>query len=549
MLTHSRAEIAIEKTLHSKKRQGEKRAIASQVPLLLFLSPTSTSSFEKKNSNKMAPRPVLKTAFLGLLLCASAALMLTGSSNFAYAATSKRAKRAKAEAAVAAAPSAADTILSALNVKTLIADEPNARLTELGDLSDSEDTRTRLYLSPSHQKAAALIKKWMTGAGLEVTTDAVGNVRGRINGNGTTAVSSSSKAKTSNKSKVPKRWITGSHFDVVPDGGEFFLLLFFIFKEREEERERESEKKTSSFSQPFFSTQPQTHPPKTPGAFDGALGIVLSIAAVEATVAEAAVAKGLITNRQLSKALASGKRVADLVPRRDIEGSLLSKGIEVIAFADQEGARFGVPMASSKAVVGTYESEGLLKGVDSRGKTVAQALKEADPRGEFSSFADSAIRADEVEGYVEAHIEQYDKLERIGSPVGIVTAVAGTTVMHVSVRSGDEKATVLAMSHAASVPMAARGDPVPAVAEAVLALEKRCKEDAKGAPHGVLCGVHFVTLDPNSPLNIPSGANFTVTVASTSDSSRRLVVDNIVKDLDEICKKRKLACQVRCCWW
>ena len=171
-------------------------------------------------------------------------------------------------------------------------------------------------------------------------------------------------------------------------------------------------------------------------------------------------------------------------------------------------------------------------------------MKEADPKGSFASFADSVIKADEVEGYVEAHIEQYDKLERIGSPVGIVTAVAGTTVMHVSVKSGDEKSKVLAMSHAASVPMAARGDPVPAVAEAVLALEKRCKEDAKGAPHGVLCGVHFLTLDPNSPLNIPSGANFTVTVASTSDSSRRLVVDNIVKDLDEICKKRKLACQV-----
>lgn len=202
-------------------------------------------------------------------------------------------------------------------------------------------------------------------------------------------------------------------------------------------------------------------------------------------------------------------------------------------------------MASSKAVIGTYESEDLLKRVDARGKTVAQALKEADPKGEFLSFADSAIKADEVEGYIEAHIEQYDKLERIGSPVGIVTAVAGTTVMHVSVKSGDEKTTAFAMSHAASVPMAARGDPVPAVAEAVLALEKRCKEDAKGAPHGVLCGVHFVTLDPNSPLNIPSGANFTVTVASTSDASRRQVLDHIVKDLDEICKKRKLACQVR----
>lgn len=314
--------------------------------------------------------------------------------------------------------------------------------------------------------------------------------------------------------------------------------MFFLAK---------SEKLFLLLNRPTFPL-PILPPPSLPpaGAFDGALGVVLSIAAVEATVAEAAVAKGLITNRQLSKALASGKRVADLVPRSAIEGALLAKGVEVIAFADQEGARFGVPMASSKAVVGTYEAEGLLERADARGKTVEQALKEADPEGTFASFADSAIKADEVEGYVEAHIEQYDRLERIGSPVGIVTAVAGTTVMHVSVKTGvDEKSRAVVLSHAASVPMAARGDPVPALAEAVLALEKRCKDDARGAPHGVLCGVHFVTLDPNSPLNIPSGANFTVTVASTSDSARRLVVDNVVKDLDEICKKRKLACTVR----
>ena len=189
----------------------------------------------QKNLNKMAARhhPVLKAALLALLLCASAMILAmvssgpsTSSSFLAEAAsTSKRAKRAKAEAAAAAAPSAADTILSALNVKTLLANEPNARLAELGDLSDSDETRTRMYLSPAHQKAAALIKKWMVGAGLEVTTDAVGNVRGRIDGNGT-AVSASSSSSKAKKSKVPKRWITGSHFDVVPDGGESFLFFF-----------------------------------------------------------------------------------------------------------------------------------------------------------------------------------------------------------------------------------------------------------------------------------------------------------------------------------
>ena len=220
----------------------------SKLFLLFFASSFSPNPTPRK-PNKMAPssRRFLKSAGLAVLLCASAMLLTMSSSttnSFARAATSKRAKRAKAEAAAAAAPSAADTVLSALNVKTLLANEPNARLTELGDLSDSEATRTRVYLSPAHQKAAALIKKWMMGAGLEVTTDAVGNVRGRINGNGTlssSATSSSSLGKKgkSTKSKTPKRWITGSHFDVVPEGGESFL---FEGRRKRKEKARERER-------------------------------------------------------------------------------------------------------------------------------------------------------------------------------------------------------------------------------------------------------------------------------------------------------------------
>lgn len=99
-----------------------------------------------------------------------------------------------------------------------------------------------------------------------------------------------------------------------------------------------------------------------------------------------------------------------------------------------------------------------------------------------------------------------------------------------------------AQSHAGSVPMADRRDPVLGVAEIVLALESRCKADAKGAQHGVLCGVHFVSLFPNSPLNIARQANITVSVTSTSDAHRRAVVDGLTKDVDAICKKRELAC-------
>lgn len=303
----------------------------------------------------MAPR-------ISLLTLAVAALAIASSA----AAAKKPNKRAAARAA-------SKEGLSAAVMKTLLADEPNLRLHELGEVSDSDKTRTRLYLTPAHQQAAALIGTWMKGAGMAVSVDAVGNVRGVLKGNGTAGA---------------RRWLTGSHFDTAPGGG----------------------------------------------AFDGALGVVLSIAAVETAIAEAAVAKGLTTSAKLAKALAGGGRVVDALPSGFDPATLLAKGVEVVAFADQEGVRFGAPMASSKALIGAYEGEELLNRVDGAGVTVADALAKA---GIKAALADAAIPVTDVEGYVEAHIEQYDKLERIGSPVGIVTHVAGATHMMFTVTGSD----------------------------------------------------------------------------------------------------------------
>jgi hypothetical protein len=290
------------------------------------------------------------------------------------------ASAAKKPSKRAAARAAARTGLSAAVLKTLLADEPNLRLHELGELSDSDDVRSRLYLTPAHAQAAALITKWMRGAGLDVTVDAVGNVRGRAAGNGTAGA---------------RRWVTGSHFDTAPDAG----------------------------------------------AFDGALGVVLSIAAVEAAVAEAAVAKGLTSSAKLAKALAAGKRVKDVLPAGTDVGALLAKGVEVVAFADEEGVRFGGPVASSKALIGAYEGENLLDRVDASNTTVRTALEKAGLAPTKAGLAAAAVPAHEVEGYVEAHIEGYDKLERIGSPVGIVTHVAGATHMMITI-DGPERLLV-----------------------------------------------------------------------------------------------------------
>ena len=320
----------------------------------------------------------------------------------------------------------------------------------------------------------------MKGAGLEVSVDAVGNVRGRLDGNATSAAGAPAR-----------RWLTGSHFDTAPDAG----------------------------------------------AFDGALGVVLSLAAVEAAVAEAAVDAGLTTNAKLAKALKAGKRVRDVLPKGADLTALLAKGVEVIAFADQEGVRFGGPLASSRALVGDYVAAGLYDRKDADGVSVAAALAAAGVKSSRKAVAAAAVPADEVEGYVEAHIEGYDKLERIGSPLGVVTAAAGSTYLLFSVAAPDSL-----VAHHSLVPMAERADPVAGAAEAIVAAEAACKEAAKGVKNGVLCGTGFIAASPNTPLNIASTCNFTVGVTATSDAARAAALDAVKARVDAVCKARKLAC-------
>ncbi len=61
----------------------------------------------------------------------------------------------------------------------------------------------RTFLSPEHRDAADLVSKWMREAGLAVSEDALGTVRGHWAGNG------------------PRRLLIGSHIDTVVEAGMF----------------------------------------------------------------------------------------------------------------------------------------------------------------------------------------------------------------------------------------------------------------------------------------------------------------------------------------
>ena len=75
----------------------------------------------------------------------------------------------------------------------------------LAQFSEDEAALTCSYLTPTHRATARQIQEWMLAAGLEVRTDAVGNVVGRLPGDARTAGT----------------LITGSHYDTVVNAGRF----------------------------------------------------------------------------------------------------------------------------------------------------------------------------------------------------------------------------------------------------------------------------------------------------------------------------------------
>jgi allantoate deiminase len=76
-----------------------------------------------------------------------------------------------------------------------------AMIGRLAPISAEPNRLVRLFLSREHRRAADLVAQWMREAGLEVSEDALGTLRGRIG-------------------EVP-RLLIGSHLDSVVDGGNY----------------------------------------------------------------------------------------------------------------------------------------------------------------------------------------------------------------------------------------------------------------------------------------------------------------------------------------
>lgn len=225
------------------------------------------------------------------------------------------------------------------------------------------------------------------------------------------------------------------------------------------------------------------------GHYDGILGVVLAVALLSA-----------IQERKL--------------PFR----------IEVIAFSEEEGVRFGAPFLGSRALVGSLD-DATLDRKDARGISIRRAIQDFGLNPAEISAA--ALQGD-VLGYLEFHIEQGPVLENLGHPLGVVESIVGQSRLEVTF-SGQA-------NHAGTTPMHLRKDALAAAAEWIIGVEAHAESVA-----GLVATVGVIEVQPGTGNVIPGEARLRLDVRHKLDQARNVAVTYLIRQAEEIARVRNLS--------
>jgi allantoate deiminase len=241
------------------------------------------------------------------------------------------------------------------------------------------------------------------------------------------------------------------------------------------------------------------------GAFDGVLGVVLALHLVELAQAEA-----------------------------------LPLSIEVIAFSEEEGVRFGVPFVGSRALAGRFDPA-LLALTDADGVSLREAIANfgLDP-----DKIDEAQATSEALGFFEIHIEQGPVLEAENLALAVVTTIVGQTRAEVTFTGQ--------ANHAGTTPMRLRQDAVACAAEWIIAVESTTRrlnnretEAGRDSEASLVATVGKLTVEPNAGNVVAGSVRATLDVRSARDRLRESAVTEMLDQAQTIATRRRLTLTVR----
>jgi beta-ureidopropionase / N-carbamoyl-L-amino-acid hydrolase len=161
--------------------------------------------------------------------------------------------------------------------------------------------------------------------------------------------------------------------------------------------------------------------------------------------------------------------------------------LAVIAFADEEGARYNTPTFGSRALVGALDVGDVLARVDDRGVTLSEAMREAgvDPDG----LAAAPGWVERLRGLLELHIDQSRDLARLAAAAGVVRGLAARMRVEVELQG--------VADHAGTTRRTERRDALLAAARLII------RADEIATPEMVATAGRML-VEPNAPTTVAS---------------------------------------------
>jgi len=281
--------------------------------------------------------------------------------------------------------------------------------------------------SANEQKASDLLEAKAGDLGLEIRKDVFGNLYMTLPG----------------RNRSAPGWITGSHIDSVPSGGNF----------------------------------------------DGLAGVVAGLTAVAAL------------------------RAAGIVPATDLTVMGVRAEEASAWYAGAHGGHIG-----SRSALGILPPAELDSAINSRtGRTLRAHMAAAGFSPERVALGQGTLDLARYRGWLELHIEQGPVLERLGLPLGVVTAIRG------SARARSCRCTG-AYTHSGAVPHEYRSDAVLATVELVHLIEQEAtRVRASGGDLTYTVGKLFTDAALHSITKVPGQVDFCLEYRSQA----RAVLDHM----------------------
>ncbi|MDM5219301.1 allantoate deiminase [Peribacillus sp. NJ11] len=187
------------------------------------------------------------------------------------------------------------------------------------------------------------------------------------------------------------------------------------------------------------------------------------------------------------------------------------KTIEVVSFCEEEGSRFPLTFWGSRNIKGVYGLENVKHLKDTEGISFLEAMKKSG----FEPEAYMPPVRDDIDRFVEIHIEQGMVLEKNENTIGVVSHIVGQRRYTVKI--------IGESNHAGTTPMSYRKDAVSAAAEFISFLTKK----AKGMDSDLVATVGRMDVEPNVPNVIAGEVEFSLDIRHHEE----VILDRFCKEI------------------